>query len=98
MDRKYNLLKKWFYDNYGSFGYNLSDLYIDEQNLKYKFNIERFGKKTKMLDLDLEKIVDLTWDLELRKTIFDALFFLEGYGYDGDFKPKKIIRDLSFHS
>ena len=51
MDRKYRLLKKWFYENYGGFGYNLSDLYIDEQNLKYRFNIERFGKKTKMLDL-----------------------------------------------
>ncbi len=31
MDRKYRLLKKWFYENYGGFGYNLSDLYIDEQ-------------------------------------------------------------------
>jgi predicted DNA-binding helix-hairpin-helix protein len=95
MDKKYTSLKKWFKENYGDFGYDLSDVYIDEQKLKCRFDIERFGKKTTMLGLDLEKVFDLTWDLELRKSIFDGLFLIKGYGNDGDFKPKKIIRNVT---
>lgn len=96
MDRKYTSLKKWFEENYGNFGYDLSNTYFDEENSKYRFDIERFGKKTTMLGLDLNKVFDLTWDLELRKSIFDALFLVKGYCNEGDFKPKKIIRSISF--
>jgi hypothetical protein len=88
-------LRKWFNDNYGHLGYSLSEVYVTEYDLVTRFDILKFGMKTKMNNLSLEKIMDfIVTDINLMKLVFDALFRHHGYGTDEDFKPIKQVKEF----
>lgn len=88
-------LRKWFNDNYGHLGYSLSEVYISEHDLVIRFDILKFGIKTKMNNLSLEKIMDfIVTDINLMKLLFDALFRHHGYEIGEDFKPIKQVKEF----
>jgi hypothetical protein len=86
---------RWFNDNYGHLGYSLSEVYVSECDLVTRFDILRFGIKTKMNNLSLEKIADfIVVDVDLLKLVFDALFRHHGYVLDEYFKPIKQVKEF----
>lgn len=86
---------RWFNDNYGHLGYSLSEFYVSEYDLVTRFDILKFGIKTKMNNLSLEKIADfIVTDINLMKLIFDSLFRHHGYTLDEDFKPIKQVKEF----
>jgi hypothetical protein len=91
----YQKLKIWFRENYGHLGYDLSPFYDIDNDLICKFDILRFGRKTEIKELNLEKIMDFTaGDSGLRKLLFDALFRQHGYSVGNDFTPLKQIKEF----
>ena len=91
----YQKLKIWFRENYGHLGYDLSTFYDIDNDLICRFDILRFGRKTEIRGLNLERIMDFTaGDSDLRKILFDALFRHHGYRVDGDFLPLKQIKEF----
>ena len=91
----YQRLKKWFKENYGHLGYDLSTFYDIDNDLICRFDILRFGRKTEIKELNLEKIMDFTaGDSDLRKLLFDALFRQHGYNVNNDFVPLKQVKEF----
>jgi hypothetical protein len=95
MTPSYQRLKKWFKENYGHLGYDLPTFYIIDSDLICRFDILRFGRETKIKNLNLGKIMDFTAnDSDLRKLLFDALFRQYGYNVGNDFIPLKQIKEF----
>ena len=95
MTEVYQRLKRWFRENYGHLGYDLSPFYYIDDDLICRFNILQFGRKTEIKELNLEKIMDFTaGDSSLRKLLFDALFRQHGYSVGNDFIPLKQIKEF----
>jgi hypothetical protein len=96
MMNSYQILKKWFLENYEHLGFKLSGLYQDEENLNFYFRILHNNNKTVIHRINLEKVMDFTsGDSELRKILFDALLRQNGYRVDGDFTPLKQIKEFN---
>ena len=95
MTEVYQRLKRWFRENYGHLGYDLSPFYDIDDDLIFRFDIFKFGRKTEIKELNLEKIMDFTaGDSGLRKLLFDALFRQHGYSVGNDFIPLKQIKEF----
>lgn len=95
MTQLYQTLKIWFLENYGQLGFNLSPFYYINNDLLPRFNILRFGSRTEINGLSLEKIMDFTvGDSDLKKLLFDALFRQHGYNLGNDFVPLKQVKEF----
>ena len=91
----YQRLKKWFNENYGHLGYDMSTFYETNNDLICRFDVLYFGTTTELNGLNLEKIMDFTaGNSDLRKLLFDALFRQHGYRVDGDFTPIKQVKEF----
>ena len=93
---QYQKLKRWFIENYGHLGYDLSAFYTIDNEIVSRFDILRFGRETEIKQLNLEIIIDVTEsDSDLRKLLFDALFRQHGYNVDNNFLPLKKNKEFN---